>query len=155
MTFACDPQAYLYSTVGQKSPRDLFLPVYTPKRGSNMSSLTRTITFCFPDTGSTSDYPLNQRDMNGMNTESERGGLQHRPNAINWGKQEKDDLSRNVKPISISAIVRSFAPDWCLAAVLWFVLAILNRSGGHKREFSLNDISIQHSHAEHERVPPL
>jgi hypothetical protein len=34
------------------------------------------------------------------------------------------------------------------------VLALLNRSPGHKREFSLTDISIQHSYAEHERVPP-
>jgi diacylglycerol diphosphate phosphatase/phosphatidate phosphatase len=30
----------------------------------------------------------------------------------------------------------------------------MNRSPGHKREFSLRDISIQHSFAEHERVPP-
>lgn len=34
-------------------------------------------------------------------------------------------------------------------------LALMNRSPGHKREFSLNDISIQHTFAEHERVPPL
>lgn len=36
-----------------------------------------------------------------------------------------------------------------------FILAILNRSGGHKREFSLKDISIQHSFAVIERVPSL
>lgn len=34
------------------------------------------------------------------------------------------------------------------------LLAVLNRSPGHKREFSLNDISIQHTFAVHERVPP-
>jgi len=34
------------------------------------------------------------------------------------------------------------------------VLALLNGSPGHKREFSLTDTTIQHSFAEHERVPP-
>jgi diacylglycerol diphosphate phosphatase/phosphatidate phosphatase len=78
-----------------------------------------------------------------------------RPDAVNWGEQEEDDLSRNVVKPTLAAMARSYAPDWILAAVLWGVLAVLNRSGGHKREFSLNDISIQHSHAEHERVPPM
>ena len=35
------------------------------------------------------------------------------------------------------------------------ILAILNRSPGHKREFSLTDTTIQHSFAENERVPPM
>ncbi|GHJ86975.1 hypothetical protein NliqN6_3377 [Naganishia liquefaciens] len=43
--------------------------------------------------------------------------------------------------------------DWFLVAALWVVLEMLNRIGGHKREFSLTDITIQRPFkAEH--VPP-
>jgi len=113
-----------------------------------MAAFGDAVRFCFPATGSSSPtdslqyVPLTQ---NGTK----------RPDAVNWGQQEDDDLSKNVVPAHIGTIAQSYAPDWILAAVLWGVLAVLNRSGGHKREFSLNDISIQHSHAEHERVPPL
>ena len=116
-----------------------------------MASFADTVRFCFPATGAspaTVDVPL----QSGMNS---RERPVKRPDAINWGQQEDDDLSRNVVKPTLAAMARSYAPDWLLAAVLWGVLAVLNRSGGHKREFSLNDISIQHSHAVHERVPPV
>lgn len=35
-----------------------------------------------------------------------------------------------------------------------FTLSLLYRIGGHKREFSLTDITIQRPFAEHETVPP-
>lgn len=47
------------------------------------------------------------------------------------------------------------AQDLIGVSTIRAVLVILDRSGGHKRELSLNDISIQHSFAEHERVPPV
>lgn len=127
---------------------ELISTLRTPVCIDPMSAFSDAVRYCFPAAGSSSpsaplrDVPLTQ---NG----------QRRPDAVNWGQQEDDDLSRNVVPASIGAVIKSYAPDWLLAAVLWGVLAVLNRSGGHKREFSLNDISIQHSHAEHERVPPL
>ena len=80
--------------------------------------------------------------------------------------------------MTAASVLRSYAPDWILTIVLWQVvattqafvrrnldpthfgclratLALLSRTAGHKREFSLTDITIQHSFAEHERVPPL
>ncbi|WVR08506.1 hypothetical protein IAU60_005561 [Kwoniella sp. DSM 27419] len=68
------------------------------------------------------------------------------------GQNGEDGVGR--MRMSFNSVVSSYAPDWILALVLWGVLAILNRSGGYQREFSLTDISIQHSHALHERVPP-
>jgi len=116
-----------------------------------MAFFAETVRFCFPATGASSspvDLPL-------QSGPGARDRPVRRPDAVNWGEQEEDDLSRNVVKPTLAAMARSYAPDWILAAVLWGVLAVLNRSGGHKREFSLNDISIQHSHAEHERVPPM
>ncbi|WWC72489.1 uncharacterized protein I206_106451 [Kwoniella pini CBS 10737] len=67
--------------------------------------------------------------------------------------QKEDDEHGRVK-ISLKTVIASYAPDWIFTLLLWGLLAILNRSGGHKREFSLNEITIQHSFAVHERVPP-
>jgi hypothetical protein len=37
--------------------------------------------------------------------------------------------------------------DWALVIFLWFFLSWLNTVEGHKREFSLDDKSIQHTFA--------
>jgi len=49
---------------------------------------------------------------------------------------------------------RSYLPDWTLAFVFWLLADLLVMVSGYKREFSLKDISIQHSFTTHERVPP-
>ncbi|KAK1922989.1 phospholipid metabolism-related protein [Papiliotrema laurentii] len=139
-----------------------------------MTHLSDTVRFCFPASSPPPpELPLNTRpytrneavtDDTHSNSNMARGpahaprgsdSSQYRPDAINWGRQERADLAKDIIPFAPLAILRSYAPDWLLAALLWGVLAILNKSGGHKREFSLNDISIQHSHAVHERVPPF
>lgn len=116
-----------------------------------MASFTDTVRFCFPAARTDSpplELPLDAR-RNSANKD------QRRPDAVNWGVQDDNDLNRSTIPCTVSSIIKSYAPDWLLAAVLWVVLAVLNRTGGHQREFSLTDISIQHSHAIHERVPPV
>ncbi|KAL7422689.1 hypothetical protein Q5752_001980 [Cryptotrichosporon argae] len=70
-----------------------------------------------------------------------------------------DGAARPRAPTSASfsgrKLVCAYWFDWALVAFLWAVLFVLNRTPGHKREFSLTDISIQHTFATHERVPPL
>ncbi|PWZ02492.1 acid phosphatase/Vanadium-dependent haloperoxidase [Testicularia cyperi] len=50
-------------------------------------------------------------------------------------------------------LLRSYLPDWIITFVLTGLLAIINKAYGFRREFSLTDTSIQHTHAVHERVP--
>ncbi|KAJ9092736.1 hypothetical protein QFC20_007270 [Naganishia adeliensis] len=55
---------------------------------------------------------------------------------------------------TLGRVLRSYAGDWALVVGLWFLLELLNQIGGHKREFSLTDITIQRPFkAEH--VPPV
>lgn len=50
-------------------------------------------------------------------------------------------------------VLRSYLGDWILVIVLWILLGALNRLPGHKREFSLTDITIQYPFT-NEHVPP-
>ncbi|KAK8850434.1 hypothetical protein IAR55_004352 [Kwoniella newhampshirensis] len=107
-----------------------------------MSILTEPIRFCFPAAPigqSSSDLPLYTREESPGKSRLAGGGR---------------DGRSTLKKMTFKTLVASYAFDWFLALVLWGVLAILNKSPGHKREFSLTDTSIQHSFAEHERVPP-
>ncbi|WWD20617.1 hypothetical protein CI109_105093 [Kwoniella shandongensis] len=108
-----------------------------------MSILTEPIRFCFPAApiGNTADLPLYTREESPSKS-SRAGGAGGR------------DGRTTLKKMTFKTVVASYAFDWVLALALWGVLAILNRSAGHKREFSLTDTSIQHSFATHERVPP-
>ncbi|WVQ85983.1 hypothetical protein IAT38_008151 [Cryptococcus sp. DSM 104549] len=117
-----------------------------------MSILTDTIRFCFPaapiGAGASPDLPLYTRN------DARAPGRSATAQRAQRGNEEDGDRVALRMKISLRAVVASYAPDWILALALWGALAILNRSGGHKREFSLNDLSIQHTFAEHERVPP-
>lgn len=119
-----------------------------------MASFQETLRFCFPQ-------PVPPSRQNGVNSRD-------RATETASGRQEPEDLGKGTKKLTLSAIVRAYALDWLLVIAMWCVqtlnmrtptdsrglLAVLNRSPGHKREFSLNDISIQHTFAVHERVPP-
>ncbi|KAK4688621.1 diacylglycerol diphosphate phosphatase / phosphatidate phosphatase, partial [Tremellales sp. Uapishka_1] len=69
------------------------------------------------------------------------------------GRQEPTEHGKTAK-FSLRSVTRAYTLDWLLVVFLGLALSLLNRSPGHKREFSLTDISIQHSFAVHERVPP-
>lgn len=121
-----------------------------------MASFQDTLRFCFPQPVP----PSRQNGTNGRDRATDTAS----------GRQEPEDLGKGTKKLSVAAIVRAYALDWVLVVTMWCVLrsslsdsrrlisrgllAVLNRSPGHKREFSLNDISIQHTFAVHERVPP-
>ncbi|OWZ36704.1 PAP2 domain-containing protein [Cryptococcus neoformans C23] len=111
----------------------------------SMSSVADAVRFCFPTAPigpeAETDFPLYARNESQL----ARGKVRH---------EEEERIASPVQA-TFKAICASYAPDWIIVFVLWAVLVILDRSGGHKREFSLNDISIQHSFAEHERVPPV
>lgn len=47
----------------------------------------------------------------------------------------------------------SYAPDWIITILLALLLALTDKAHGFRREFSLTDTSIQHTHAESSRVP--
>ncbi|TFK92111.1 acid phosphatase/Vanadium-dependent haloperoxidase [Polyporus arcularius HHB13444] len=49
--------------------------------------------------------------------------------------------------------VLSYAPDWALCIILAAVFFALDEVPGFKRQFSLQDISLRHTYAIHERVP--
>lgn len=49
-------------------------------------------------------------------------------------------------------VLRSYMPDWFLVIALWIILSFLEQIGGHKRHFSLTDISIQHPLVQPETV---
>ncbi|CAD6580549.1 MAG: hypothetical protein TREMPRED_002775 [Tremellales sp. Tagirdzhanova-0007] len=123
-----------------------------------MSSLDDALRFCFPGSSPPRGLPRYSQRASGQ------GG--------------SDDVTRGTAKMTAASVLRSYAPDWILTIVLWQVvattqafvrrnldpthfgclratLALLSRTAGHKREFSLTDITIQHSFAEHERVPPL
>jgi len=51
------------------------------------------------------------------------------------------------------ALLISYAPDWILTLVVAGLFFLLNAIEPYKREFSLDDTSIQHTYAIHERVP--
>ncbi|KAH8083073.1 phospholipid metabolism-related protein [Filobasidium floriforme] len=53
---------------------------------------------------------------------------------------------------TLSRTLRSYLPDWFLVVSLWILLSFLERIGGHKRHFSLHDISIQHPLVQPETV---
>ncbi|RXK41754.1 hypothetical protein M231_00989 [Tremella mesenterica] len=101
-----------------------------------MTSFTDTVKYCFPSPSpvySTNTDPVIRYDP----------------------ESEEDQISRGTEKFSIKVMVKSYIVDWLLVVVLWGILFILEHAPGHKREFSLNDISIQHTFAEHERVPPF
>ncbi|GAA5925614.1 hypothetical protein JCM1841_004788 [Sporobolomyces salmonicolor] len=50
------------------------------------------------------------------------------------------------------SLVRSYLPDWILTIFLVALIGGLTETAGFKRQFSLNDESIQHTYAVHERI---
>ncbi|EIN07433.1 PAP2-domain-containing protein [Punctularia strigosozonata HHB-11173 SS5] len=50
-------------------------------------------------------------------------------------------------------LLRSYAPDWIITIVLAAAFFALDWVPGFKREFSLEDTSLRHPYAVHERVP--
>ncbi|KAL7411515.1 phosphatidic acid phosphatase type 2/haloperoxidase [Mrakia frigida] len=51
-------------------------------------------------------------------------------------------------------LVRTYLPDWIITIVLWGLFYLLDRINGFRRTFDINDTSLHHTFAVHERVPP-
>ncbi|KAH9483986.1 Phospholipid phosphatase 5 [Psilocybe cubensis] len=56
-------------------------------------------------------------------------------------------------PIRRRKLIYSYAPDWALTIVLAAFFFSLDKVDGYRRVFSLEDSSIRHPYAVHERVP--
>ncbi|CAO1630512.1 unnamed protein product [Parajaminaea phylloscopi] len=68
--------------------------------------------------------------------------------AMQWTQgRPKSDARRRLQ------LIVSYAPDWVLTLLLALLLALLDRSHGHRREFSLTDKSLQYTHTLDEAVP--
>ncbi|KAF9477369.1 PAP2-domain-containing protein [Pholiota conissans] len=50
-------------------------------------------------------------------------------------------------------LIRSYAPDWALTIILAAIFFALDKVTGYRRVFSLEDTSLLHPYAVHERVP--
>ncbi|EJT98971.1 PAP2-domain-containing protein [Dacryopinax primogenitus] len=53
----------------------------------------------------------------------------------------------------VFALIRSYAPDYALTILLFFIFGLIAHRPGFKQQFSTLDPSIQHTYAQHERVP--
>ncbi|KAN0062007.1 hypothetical protein ACQY0O_006002 [Thecaphora frezii] len=69
-------------------------------------------------------------------------------NTLQWSRQ-RPPITKERK----LQLLRSYLPDWIITILLAGLLALINRVHGFRREFDLNDTSIQHTFAVHERVP--
>ncbi|PWN28123.1 acid phosphatase/Vanadium-dependent haloperoxidase, partial [Jaminaea rosea] len=67
---------------------------------------------------------------------------------LQWSKGKTKTSSRRRLQLVVS-----YAPDWILTLLLAGMLAFLDTAHGFRREFSLTDPSLQHTYAEHQRVP--
>ncbi|CCM02407.1 uncharacterized protein FIBRA_04505 [Fibroporia radiculosa] len=52
-------------------------------------------------------------------------------------------------------LIHSYAPDWAVTAILGILVIAVDEVNGFKRDFSLQDSSLYHPYAVHERVPPV
>ncbi|KAL1409874.1 hypothetical protein Q8F55_003873 [Vanrija albida] len=96
------------------------------------SQLTEGVAACFPGSG---------------------GGTTSLPQYASDGQASRPSSKPQSRQFTWVRLIRSYWYDWVLIFGLWLFLAVLHRTPGHKREFSLTDVSIQHTFAEHERVP--
>ncbi|KIJ44096.1 hypothetical protein M422DRAFT_30621 [Sphaerobolus stellatus SS14] len=65
------------------------------------------------------------------------------------------DRERQRQPVNskyLLQLVYSYAPDWVLTVVVAGLFFLFDKIDGFKREFSLNDTSLQHSFAVKERI---
>lgn len=58
-----------------------------------------------------------------------------------------------ITPQRRKKIILSYLPDWLMTIVLVLIFFLLDEIPGFRRDFSLNDTSLQHPFAEHERIP--
>ncbi|KAF9069836.1 PAP2-domain-containing protein [Rhodocollybia butyracea] len=56
-------------------------------------------------------------------------------------------------PLPKNKLVRSYAPDWTIMIILAALFFSLDNVDGYQRLFSLDDTSLRHPYAVHERVP--
>ena len=72
------------------------------------------------------------------------------------GRREDHPDPESTSPIhhqwTMARVLKSYMSDWFLVIALWIILSFLERIGGHKRHFSLTDISIQHPLVQPETV---
>ncbi|BEJ16429.1 hypothetical protein CspHIS471_0510340 [Cutaneotrichosporon sp. HIS471] len=91
--------------------------------------MSQLVAYCFPRSGDSQHHPLERRVS--------RGGGESQSRAFTWRK-----------------LVSSYWSDWVFIGGLWVIYLSISRIPGHRREFSLRELSLQHSFAEHELVPP-
>ncbi|PPQ81213.1 hypothetical protein CVT25_015737 [Psilocybe cyanescens] len=63
--------------------------------------------------------------------------------------------SAPMTPVRRRKLIYSYAPDWILTIVLAALFFSLDKVDGYRRVFSLEDSSIRHPYAVHERVPNI
>ncbi|THU92174.1 PAP2-domain-containing protein [Dendrothele bispora CBS 962.96] len=58
-----------------------------------------------------------------------------------------------ISPLRRRKLIFSYLPDWIITIVLAAIFFSLDKVEGYRREFSVSDTSLRHTHAVHERVP--
>lgn len=64
-----------------------------------------------------------------------------------------DKLSGGLEAGRRRSLILSYSIDWTTTIILFIVFALIDKVPGFKREFDVNDTSIQHTFAVKERVP--
>jgi len=52
-------------------------------------------------------------------------------------------------------LIRSYAPDWIVTIVVGAIFIAISNVPGYKRQFSLDDKTLYHTYAVHERIPDV
>ncbi|KAF8894685.1 phosphatidic acid phosphatase type 2/haloperoxidase [Infundibulicybe gibba] len=82
---------------------------------------------------------------------------QHPPESIPmknfFANPEPDRIRPKMTPLRRRKLLISYAPDWIMTILLAAAFFSLDKVEGYRRSFSLDDTSLRHTFAVHERVP--
>ncbi|OBZ75896.1 putative diacylglycerol pyrophosphate phosphatase 1 [Grifola frondosa] len=100
-------------------------------------------------------HPLHDPDDIPLQLVSQPQSHNDNPTGMNSSLEDYSPSSRVMSNRWRWRLVRSYGPDWVITIALAATFFLLDYVPGFKRDFSLEDTSLRHTYAVHERVPPL
>ncbi|KAJ1310298.1 hypothetical protein OPQ81_007038 [Rhizoctonia solani] len=80
--------------------------------------------------------------------------LTRNPSATGTAASSKSRHTGKLVPKRRTKLLLTYGIDWVVTIIIIALFYLLDKIEGFKRQFSLTDITIQHTFAVHERVPP-
>lgn len=90
---------------------------------------------------------FNQTSMTDLHERAQNGPIFTLPKSFT--------LNSDITPERRRKLLISYLPDWLITLVLAAIFFSLDHVDGYQRVFSLEDTSLRHPHAVHERVPNI